>query len=46
MDCRDTIYVVSMFNMPTEAKQRMPAAQKRGKWFRRVEEAAEQYMKR
>ena len=45
MDCRDTIYVVSMFNMPTEAKQLMPAAKKPGKWFRRVE-AAEQYMKR
>ena len=37
---------LSLFNLPTETKQWMPAAKNSGKWFRRVEEAAEQYMKR
>ena len=36
---------LSLFNLPTETKQWMPAAKNSGKWFRRVEEAAEQYMK-
>ena len=34
-----------LFNLPTEAKHWTLAA-KPGEWFRRVEEAAEQYMKR
>ena len=37
---------LSLFNLPTETEQWMPAAQNSGKWFRHVEEAAEQYMKR
>ena len=36
----------SLFNLPTETKQWMLAAKNSGKWFRRVEESAEQYMKR
>ena len=36
---------LSLFGMPTEAKHWV-AAKKPGEWFRRVEEAAEQYMKR
>ena len=36
---------LSLFNFPTEAKQWTLAANKSGEWFRRVEEAAEQYMK-
>ena len=35
-----------MFNLLTETKQWMLAAKNSGKRFRRVEEAAEQYMKR
>ena len=37
---------LSMFNLPTEAKHWMLAAMNSGNWIRRVEEAAEQYMKR
>ena len=37
---------LSLFNLPTEAKHWTLAAKKPGEWFRRVEEAAEQYMKR
>ena len=37
---------LSLFNLPTEAKYWTLAAKKPGEWFRRVEEAAEQYMKR
>ena len=37
---------LSLFNLPTETKQWMLAAKNSGKWFRRVEESAEQYMKR
>ena len=36
----------SLFNLPTETKQWMLAAKNSDKWSRRVEEAAEQYMKR
>ena len=35
---------LSLFNLPTETKQWMLAAKNSGKWFRRVEEAAEQYI--
>ena len=35
----------SLFNLPIEEKQCTLAAKKSGKWFRRVEEAAEQYMR-
>ena len=37
---------LSWFNLPIEDKQWTLAAKKSGKWFRRLEEAAEQYMKR
>ena len=37
---------LSMFNLPTETKQWILAAENSGKWSRRVEEAVEQYMKR
>ena len=37
---------LSLFNLPTEAEHWALAATKPGKWFRRIEEAAEQYMKR
>ena len=37
---------LSLFNLPTEAKHWTLAAKKPGEWFRRVEEAAEQYTKR
>ena len=37
---------LSLFNLPSEAKHWTLAAKKPGEWFRRVEEAAEQYMKR
>ena len=37
---------LSLFNLPTEAKHWTLAAKKPGEWFRPVEEAAEQYMKR
>ena len=37
---------LSLFNLPTETKQWMLAAKNSDKWSRRVEEAAEQYMKR
>ena len=44
MDCieRD----LALFNLPTEAKLWTLEATKPGEWFRRVEEAAEQYTKR
>ena len=35
-----------MFNLPTDAKHWTLAAKKPGEWFRRVEEAGKQYMKR
>ena len=35
---------LSLFKCPTGAKHWALATKKRGKWFRRVEEAAEQYM--
>ena len=38
--------MVSLFNLPAEAKHLTLAAKKPGESFRRVEEAAEQYMKR
>ena len=37
---------LSLFNLPIEAKRWTLAAKKPIEWFRRVEEAAEQYMKR
>ena len=37
---------LSMFNLPTETKEWMLAAANSGKWFRRIKEAVEQYMKR
>ena len=37
---------LSLFNLPTEAKHSTLAAKKPGEWFRRVEKAVEQYMKR
>ena len=37
---------LSLFNLPIEEKQYTLAAKKSGTWFKRVEEAAEQYMKR
>ena len=37
---------LSLFNLPTEAKHWKLAAKKPGEWFKQVEEAAEQYMKR
>ena len=44
MGCRERD--LSLFNLPTVAKDWTLAAKKPGEWFRRVEEAAEQYMKR
>ena len=35
-----------MFDLPIERKQWTLAGKKSGKWFRHVDEAAEQYMKR
>ena len=43
-DCLE--HDIRLFNMLTEANQWALAAKKSGKRFRRVEEAAEQYMKR
>ena len=37
---------LSLFNLPTEAKYWTLAAKKPGEWFRRVDEGAEQCMKR
>ena len=37
---------LSLFNLPTEAKHWTLAAKKPDGWFRRVEEAADQLMKR
>ena len=37
---------LSLFNLPTEAKHWTLAAKKPGEWFRPVEDAADQYMKR
>ena len=37
---------LSLLNLPTDAKHCSLAANKPGEWLRRVEEAAEQYMKR
>ena len=37
---------LSLFNLPTEAQHWTLGAKKPGERFRRVEEAAEQYMKR
>ena len=37
---------LSLFNLPIEEKHWTLAEKKSGKWFRRVDEAAEQYMKR
>ncbi|CAN0377621.1 unnamed protein product, partial [Laminaria digitata] len=37
---------LSLFNLPTEAKHSTLATKKPGKWFRRVEEAAQKYMER
>ena len=37
---------LSLFNLPIKEKQWTLAAKKSGKWFIRVEEAAEQYMER
>ena len=37
---------LSLLNLAIEENQWALAAEKSGKWFRRVEEAAEQYMKR
>ena len=37
---------LSLFNLPTEAQHCTLAAEKPGEWFRRVEGAAEQCMKR
>ena len=34
-----------MFNLPIGEEKRTLAEKKSGKWFRRVKEAAEQYMK-
>ena len=43
MDCLE--HDLSLFNLPIETKQWMLAAKNSSKWFRRNEEAAEQYMK-
>ena len=37
---------LSLFNLPTDVKHRTLAAKKPSEWFRRVEEAAQRYMKR
>ena len=37
---------LSLFDLPIEEKQWTLEAKKSGKWFSRVEEAAERYMKR
>ena len=44
MDCLERD--LALFNLPTEAKLWTLEVTKLGEWFRRVEEAAEQYTKR